>query len=224
MKKQLLLLLSFIIIATISNPHESKAQSIKLLGQNTLNGAINGVLLGGATMALQNEDKFGPVRVGLGAGTLYGIGVGVYDMSRVDKGQQFYLSGTFNDATNSTIIPLLDTLYGAAGGAIIASSVSLILQEPFVEAIQYGAGAGAWIGFGFGLVDAFALAEGPNFAAQSSVGISSVDGLISYQNSSSSIGIGMLSPNLFAQKKLSTNSFTTSYQPSITVMNLSVNL
>ncbi len=224
MKKQLLLLLSFVIITTLITPNESKAQSIKLLGQNTLNGAINGVLLGGATMALQNDDKFGPARVGLGAGTLYGIGVGVYDISRIDKGQQFYLSGTFNDATNSTIIPLLDTLYGAAGGAIIASSVSLILQEPFVEAIQYGAGAGAWIGFGFGLVDAFALAEGPNFAAQSSVGTSSVDGLITYENRSNSIGIGMLSPNLFAQKELSANSFTTSYQPTITVMNLSVNL
>ncbi|MCW9706161.1 hypothetical protein [Fodinibius salsisoli] len=223
MKKQLLLLLSFVIITAIQGPDTSKAQSIKLLGQNTLNGAINGVLLGGATMALQDSDKFGPVRVGLGAGTLYGIGVGVADMSRIEKGQQFYLSGTFNDATNSSIIPLLDTLYGAAGGALIASSVSLILKEPFLEAIQYGAGAGAWAGFGFGLIDAFVLAEGPNFA-QASAGTTSVDGFITYENSSSSIQVGMLSPGLFAQKKLSPSSLTTSYQPSLTVMNLSVNL
>src|SRR5699024_5954890 len=94
-------------------PQTTKAQSIKLVGQNTLNGAITGALLGGATMALQNSDDFAPLRVGVGVGTLYGIGLGIIDISRISKGQQFYLSGAFNDATNSAVIPLLDTLYGA---------------------------------------------------------------------------------------------------------------
>src|SRR5699024_12196882 len=82
-------------------------------------------LLGGATMALQNSDDFAPLRVGVGVGTLYGIGLGIIDISRISKAQKFYLSGAFNDATNSAVIPLLDTLYGAAGGALIASSVAL---------------------------------------------------------------------------------------------------
>src|SRR5690625_1201908 len=104
------------VIFIISSFQRTEARSIKLIGQNTLNGAINGVLLGGATMALQDNDEFGPIRVGLGTGTLYGIGVGIHDASLVDKGQQFYLSGTFNDATNTSIVPLLDTLYGAEIG------------------------------------------------------------------------------------------------------------
>jgi hypothetical protein len=224
MKKYVLLLLSFLLFTAIDSPQQAQAQSIKLVGQNTLNGAINGVLLGGATMALRNSDDFGPARVGLGAGTLYGIGVGVHDISHIDKGQQFYISGTFNDATNSSIIPLLDTLYGATGGALIASSVSLITKDPFLEALQYGSGIGAWAGFGFGLIDAFVLAEGPNYAQSSASTAHSVDGFITYENSSQSVGIGMFSPDVFTKKELSSNALTASYQPSITIMNLSVNL
>lgn len=222
--KKYILLLFLPAIFIFGQFHKAEAQSIKLIGQNTLNGAINGVLLGGATMALQDNNEFGPIRVGLGAGTLYGIGVGVHDVSLIDKGQQFYLSGTFNDATNSSIIPLLDTIYGAAGGALIASSVSLIIKEPLVEAVQYGSGIGAWAGFGFGLVDAFFLAEGPNFAQTSAVNTSNVDGFITYENSSKSVEIGMISPSVFKQTDLSSQSLSTTWKPSLTVMNLSVNL
>ncbi|SMO91529.1 hypothetical protein [Fodinibius sediminis] len=223
MKKYiLLLLLAGFTISTL--PRNTQAQSIKLLGYNTLNGALNGVLLGGATMALQDSDEFGPIRVGLGAGTLYGIGVGVHDMSITDKGKQFYISGTFNDATNSSVIPLLDTFYGAAGGALIASSVSLIIKEPLVEALQYGSGIGAWAGFGFGLVDAFFLAEGPDFARASAAAPSSAEGFITYRNSNESIEIGMIQPDVFRQTRLSSRTLTTSLKPSLTVMNLSVDL
>lgn len=223
MKKYLLLLfISAIFVSGL--PQKTNAQSIKVVGQNTLNGAINGVLLGGATMALQDNDEFGPMRVGLGTGTLYGIGVGIHDVSLIDKGQQFYLSGTFNDATNSSIIPLLDTIYGAAGGALIASSVALIIKEPLTEALQYGSGIGAWAGFGFGLVDAFFLAEGPDFTQVSSAGSSNVDGFITYENQSKSVEIGMINPEMFKQTHISANSLTTSWKPSVTVMNLSVNL
>jgi len=222
--KRFITLLFLLIIFIISSFQRTEAQSIKLIGQNTLNGAINGVLLGGATMALQDNDEFGPIRVGLGTGTLYGIGVGIHDASLVDKGQQFYLSGTFNDATNTSIIPLLDTLYGAAGGALIASSVSLIIKEPLVDAMQYGAGAGAWIGFGFGLVDAFFLAEGPNFARASTAAPSNAEGFITYQNKSKSVEIGMISPTVIKQITLSEHALSTSWKPTLNVMNLSVNL
>ncbi|HLR26817.1 MAG TPA: hypothetical protein VK112_13195 [Fodinibius sp.] len=224
MKKYIPLLLLFTFLFSAGAPETSKAQSIKLVGQNTLNGAINGVLLGGATMALKNSDDFAPLRIGLGVGTLYGIGAGVYDISRINKGQQFYLSGTFNDATNSAIIPLLDTIYGAAGGALIASAVSLIIKEPFVEALQYGSGVGAWVGFGFGLVDGFILADGPNFNQASTLPASNVDGFLSYQNSSKSLEIGFISPDMYLQKELTSHSFSASWKPSVTIMNLSVQL
>lgn len=221
------IILSFIVFLTIylSQPSQkAQAQSIKLVGQNTLNGAINGVLLGGATMALKDNEDFAPVRIGLGAGTLYGIGVGIYDVSQIDKGQQFYLSGTFNDATNSSIIPLLDTLYGAAGGALIASSVSLIIKEPFVEALQYGSGIGAWAGFGFGLVDAFILAEGPNFARASVGNPSNVSGFITYTDASSTVEVGLISPDMIEQKELSSSTFSSSVHPAVQVMNVSISL
>ncbi|SHE54860.1 hypothetical protein SAMN05443144_1025 [Fodinibius roseus] len=223
MKRYLQLLFIFALFVSVL-PQQSKAQSIKLVGQNTLNGAINGVLLGGATMALQDNDKFGPIRVGLGSGTLYGIGVGIHDVSLIDKGQQFYLSGTFNDATNSSVIPLLDTIYGAAGGALIASSVALIIKEPLTDALQYGSGIGAWAGFGFGLVDAFFLAEGPDFSQASTPSPSNVDGFITYENASRSVEIGMISPSMVKQTTVSANALSTSWTPSLTVMNVSVNL
>lgn len=198
---------------------------MKLLAGNTLNGAMNGVLLGGATMALQNSDDFGPVRVGLGSGTLYGIGMGINDISQTSKGQQFYISGTFNDGTNTSILLLLDTIYGAAGGAVIASSISLIFQKPLAQALQYGTGTGAWIGFGFGIMDAFVFAEGPDFSKQSlSRSYSEVSGLLTYSNASQSVKVGMLSPEIIAQKKLTNNFFATSYKPSLNVLELKINL
>ena len=224
MKKYLPFLLLLFGFFTAGPTQQAKAQSIKLVGQNTLNGAINGVLLGGATMALKDSDNFDPIRIGLGAGTLYGIGVGVHDVSIINKGQQFYLSGTFNDATNSSIIPLLDTLYGAAGGALIASSVSLIIQEPFVEAVQYGSGIGAWVGFGFGLVDAFILAEGPDFSQASAATPSNVEGFLTYTNSAKSVEIGFINPDMIHQKELTSHSFNNKWEPSLTVMNLSIDL
>ena len=69
------------------------------------------------------------------------------------------VSGIFNDGRNSTIIVLLDTFYGAAAGAVVATSVMLVANEPLVQGLQYGAGAGAIAGFGFGLFDTFVLAD-----------------------------------------------------------------
>lgn len=198
---------------------------MELLAGNTLNGAMNGVLLGGATMALQNSDDFGPVRVGLGAGTLYGMGMGVNNISQTSKGQQFYISGTFNDGTNTSILVLLDTIYGAAGGAIIASSISLIFQKPLAQALQYGTGTGAWVGFGFGIMDAFVFSEGPDFSQQNlAQSYNNVSGLLTYSNASQSVKVGMLSPEMIVQKELSSNSFGTSYNFSLNLLELKVNL
>ena len=223
MKKYLLLLLTFAITSGACNT--SNAQTIELLAGNTLNGAMNGVILGGATMALQNNTDFDPVRVGLGAGTLYGIGMGIYDITQTDKGQQFYISGILNDGTNTSIIILLDTIYGAAGGAIIASSVSLIAKNPLGEAVQYGAGTGAWIGFGFGLVDAFVFAEGPNYSqSQASLPKSEVSGLFTYRNETRSVEIGMISPTVTELTKLSHQSLKKTYNPTVNILQMNIDL
>lgn len=222
-KKYLFFLLStFIIIGGLSM--NTKAQSLELLGGNTLNGAMNGVVLGGATMAIQNSNSFKPVQIGLGAGTLYGIGVGVHDMSQVSEGQQFYISGSFNDAENSSILVLLDTFYGAAAGTVIASSIALIIQGPLVDALQYGSGFGAWAGFGYGLFDAFVLAEGPNFGRQATLSQNDVSGFLTYQNASNSISVGMFSPKLVTHKEVTSNSIKQEFTASLNVIQLQVDL
>lgn len=223
-KKHLFLLFIFLAFSFGLSENSAKAQSIELLAGNTLNGAMNGVILGGATMALQNTDEFGPARVGLGAGTLYGIGVGVYDITQTQPGQQFYISGTFNDATNTSVLVLLDTIYGAAGGALIASSISLILKKPLSTALQYGSGTGAWVGFGFGLIDAFMLSKGPNYSQQSASLQQNISGLITYTNNTNSFEVGMFNPELITQKKITQSEITTTFAPSMNVLKLKIGL
>lgn len=206
-------------------PQKASSQTIKLLAGNTLNGAVTGVSLGGAVMGLQNSDDFAPARVGVGAGTLFGIGVGFYDVSQVAKGEQFYISGTFNDGTNTSIIVLLDTFYGAAAGAIVASSITLIANKPIVDALQYGSSAGAWVGFGFGLVDAFALSKGPGDYTVSATGNSGnqADGLLSYSNKSNNLGIGLVNPSLTSVTNLNQTDFSKRTAFNLELVNLSLN-
>lgn len=197
------------------------AQSIELLAGNTLNGAVNGAILGGATMALQNSNEIGPVRVGVGLGTLYGIGVGVYDVSKVSAGEQFYISGTFNDGNNTTIIVLLDTFYGAAGGAIVASAVTLVANEPIIDGLQYGSGVGAWVGFGFGLIDAFTLAQRPGSQTSSpSVSDSRIGGLVKYTDQKERLEVGLLNPKVITQKRIHNNWFETGHSIALDVISL----
>lgn len=139
--------------------YQSKAQSLELIGGNIVNGAVTGTILGTAVMGLQNSNDFTPFRIGLGAGILGGSGLAVYDIATLPRGQQFFKSGVFNDGNNSSIIILLDTLYGAGLGAALGSAVVLIGNNSLVDGLQYGASAGAWAGFGFGIVDSFILSE-----------------------------------------------------------------
>lgn len=201
----------------------ASSQTINLLAGNTLNGAVTGVGLGGAVMGLQNSEDFAPVRVGLGAGTLFGIGVGFYDVSQVSKGEQFYISGTFNDGTNTSIIVLLDTFYGAAAGTIVASSITLIANKPVVEALQYGSSAGAWVGFGFGLIDAFMFAKGPgDFSAESTV-YNQAEGIINYTSENKRVGIGLINPSITSFTRLETDIMERSTAFNMQLLNLNVN-
>lgn len=187
----------FLFISGLISP--SKAQTKELLGGNVLNGAITGTMLGAATMGLQNSNDFTPLRIGLGAGILSGAGIAAYDMLTLPRGQQFYISGIFNDGRNSSIIILLDTIYGAAGGAILGSAVMLIANEPIVDGLQYGSGVGAWAGFGLGLLDSFFIAErNKDFVSQKLLNRNS---LIEFDMDN--MQLGMMSPNLVSYKDIS---------------------
>jgi len=223
LQKSLKICLSAICLFVFITASRASAQTIKLLGGNTLNGAVTGVALGGSVMGLQNDDDFAPLRVGLGAGTLFGIGVGFYDISQVAKGEQFYISGTFNDGTNSSIIVLLDTFYGAAAGAIIASSITLISNKPVVDALQYGSSAGAWVGFGFGLIDAFALSSGPGDFTADGNSLQEADGVLHLAGKNKKVNVGLINPSLISYKDLQPQVLEKRTTFNLQLVNLNIN-
>ena len=214
------LLLSLFI--TFSVNQDTKAQTIEILAGNTFNGAMNGAILGGATMGLQNSDNFDPVRIGVGLGTLYGIGVGIYDLARVSPGEQLYVSGMFNDGTNTSIIVLLDTFYGAATGAIISTAVTLITKEPILDGLQYGTSAGAWIGFGFGIFDAFVLSKKLGATQAYASPSTDVNGFITLKGSNSNIQAGFLSPGYSSHAAISNETIKLKHSLNLEVLNLKV--
>lgn len=214
------------ILLTAAPPSNVNAQSIDLMAGNVLNGAVNGVVLGGATMALNNSPEFDPIRVGVGLGTLYGIGVGVHDLTLVSGGQQFYTSGTFNDATNSSVLVLLDTFYGAAGGVVVASSFTLIAKEPILDGLQYGSAIGAWAGFGFGLIDAFILARRPGdlqSAAGLANGSNGARGIFAYTSEKNDLNIGLIHPTLYRLQEISSDNHTVSVSAGVDLLNIRMN-
>ncbi|HYW34564.1 MAG TPA: hypothetical protein VE868_04080 [Balneolaceae bacterium] len=221
--KTTLIVFIFIIITSC----QARSQSIKLLGSDVVNGAINGLALGGATMALQNSPDRGPLRFGLGSGILYGLGIGIYDNSIVPNGQQFYKFGTFNNAHNSTVIVLLDTIYGAAGGAIIGSAISLISQSPVLDGLQYGSGAGTWIGFGFGLIDSFVLSKGPNDLRSNTASVShKAPGMIQINPiaNNNNMSLGFLNPSVFSHKIQKGSTLERKFSMDMQIVNLKVGL
>jgi len=159
MLKKLTAVLLAVFLTILCITEKSKAQGIEILGGNLVNGAVTGTILGAATMGLRNSSDFGPMRIGVGAGIIGGAGIALYDIISKPKNQEFYISATFNDGNNTSIIILLDTFYGAAGGAAIGTAVILLSGESFSDGVRVGSGAGAWTGFAFGLVDAFFLAN-----------------------------------------------------------------
>ena len=217
------LLLGFLILTLISiSSQTSKAQSIEILAGNTLNGAINGTLLGGAAMAIADNSEFHPLRVGLGLGSLYGIGMAGFDLV-YGGGSQILVSGLFNDGSNSSIIVLLDTFYGAAAGAVIATSVALVANEPIVDGLQYGSGIGAFAGFGFGVFDTFFIAKRTKspvayFPAQPR----SASGLLAV-NFDKGTSVGFVNPSVIQTLELNSSSFSAQINPTVEFVNLRVN-
>lgn len=206
---------------TLINISSTQAQTIELLAGNTLNGAMNGVILGGAVMGLTNDTEFDALRIGLGAGTLYGVGVGGYDLVS-GSGGEILVSGLFNDGNNSSVIVLLDTFYGAATGSIIVTAVMLVANEPVLDGLQYGASIGAWAGFGFGLLDTFLLAERINYASPIASVPQNANGLIGmrFENGSS---LGFVNPSLIRHMDFSKSELSSTIRGNLELVNLRVN-
>tara|TARA_R100001143_G_scaffold53522_1_gene49004 strand:- start:3573 stop:4232 length:660 start_codon:yes stop_codon:yes gene_type:complete len=207
------LLLSTLILLAIHlfSFNKTNAQSLELVGGNIINGAITGSALGVATMGLTNSSDFAPLRIGLGVGILGGTGVALYDISTLPQGQTFFVSGVFNDGQNSSIIILLDTLYGSVAGVAVGSAVALINNNSIMDGLQYGASAGAWFGFGFGVVDAFFIAERNNDFI--SAILTNRDSVIDIQSENSSFK--MLQPDLVGVTDLSGTSLQYRVEPTV---------
>lgn len=210
-----LIITSFLLSVLLLSIHvKSKAQSAQLIGGNMLNGAVTGSVLGVATMGLQNSNDFTPLRIGLGAGIIGGTGIAIYDISTVPKGQQFFISGLFNDGTNSSIIILLDTIYGASVGAALGTAVMLVANQSLLDGLQYGASIGAWTGFGVGLVDSFILAEkNSDFIADK---LSDKSSLLQIDGDGQSLSL--MKPDFFQIAKISENTLTYEITPAITLI------
>jgi len=210
MKKSFIIVISAFILFC-SNVENSKAQSARLIGENILNGALTGTILGTATMGLQDDNDFTPLRVGLGAGILAGTGMAIYDVTSVPKGQQFFISGLFNDGTNSSVLILLDTLYGASVGAAVGSAIVLIGNQSILDGLQFGASAGAWAGFGLGLVDSFVLAEkNDDFVTNRFINRSSL-----FQYEGNGTTLSFIQPGFFQQVEISKNTLGLETSPSV---------
>ena len=210
-------LIAAILFLTVPVKETAQAQTVDLLGGNVLNGAVTGTMLGIGVMGLQNSDDFSPLRVGLGAGILGGASIALYDVATLPQGQQFFISGIFNDGNNSSIIILLDTMYGAAGGAVLGSAVMLIQDEPIVDGLRYGGGIGVWAGFGLGLIDAFLIAErNQDFVAESILNRSS---LLEMKAGEFDIGIG--EPTLYRTVDAGQGSLSYDLNPGVKLFSLS---
>ena len=217
MHKQLL----FSLIIGIIISQSANAQAVQIIGGNTLNGALNGLALGGAVMALTDNADLDPLRIGLGTGTLYGIGMGIYDVS-YSKGSPLLVSGFFNDGNNSSIIILLDTVYGAGAGAVVVTAVLLVANEPLIDGLQYGAGIGAWAGFGFGLVDSFLLSKRSTPSSSATLLNDSVaPGLLTAQFKNHSLGF--VNPTIVQTLEATNTSLSARIAPSVDIVNLRLN-
>ena len=172
-------------------------------------------------MALSNSDDFSALRVGIGMGTLYGVGMGAYDIT-TGGGQEVLVSGLFNDGNNSSIIVLLDTFYGAALGSVVVVAVTLVANERITTGLQYGAGIGAWAGFGFGIFDTFVLAErtfAPMAVANTNQDANGLIGL-NFENKSS---FGFINPTLIRTSQLKQNDINSTVSPAVEMINFRFN-
>ena len=173
----------------------ASAQSLRILLKDTFVGAGQGALLGLGTMAASKDADLDPLRIGVGLGTLYGLGVGIYDVSQASSGD-FYVYGTFNDAGTTSQIIFLDTFYGGITGSVVGMAFSLVGNSDIADGFLVGAGVGTWIGFGFGIVDGFFLSGYQDEFGALPTGPDHARGLLAMDLNGSS-SVGFLNPTLY---------------------------
>jgi len=222
-KKYLLLIGGIMFICLTWQPPQAEAQALKVVAGNTFAGTATGAMLGGAQMALNDDDNTMPLRYGVGIGTLAGMAVGVYDTGREAE----YLYGTFRRSRYTGTIIMMDTFLGAATGAVVGMAVSLLTQEEIVKGVQYGAGAGAWAGFGFGLIDGFLLREHeerqPGYSSvnhQSGIN-NNVNGLLTLQTNTN-LNIGFFNPSLYSYPEIQNDQLTIHNSWGLELTNISI--
>lgn len=196
--------LLIILAVLLSSSQLANAQALKVAAGNTLIGTANGAVIGLSVMGLSNSTDFTPIRFGIGAGTLYGLGVGAYDVSKMDGLGFYYVEGLFNSTEYTSLIVLLDTFYGGVTGSVLGLGIALMANENVGRYIQYGASMGSMAGFAFGLVDAFYFS---NSSGSFSYNLQyedyqHVDGMIVLGNNN--LSLGLVQPTLYETKNFST--------------------
>lgn len=232
MKKIGLLCLLYFGVIISPTTYTVHAQTVQILGNSTINGALNGVVLGGAGMLIADKKVNAPftknmedlyaLQIGLGVGTLYGLGLGIYDVASTN-GSQLLVSGFFNDATNTSAILLMDTFYGAAVGTVVSASITLLSDDPSFQQVKSGLGIGAFAGFGFGIVDGFLIADRSSapvaYATQPS---GSAAGIATIQVNSAT-SVGLLNPTITTMLEITSEGISQTFTPSVDVVNLRLN-
>jgi hypothetical protein len=147
------ILLAVTLLFTLSSG--AFAQAMKVTAANTGLGALNGALLGLGAMGLSgNTEDLTPLRVGVGFGTLYGLGMGIYDVtSHTINGVTSTKYGMLHSSEYSAMIPMFDTVYGGATGAVVGMAVSLINGTSIRKGFVNGGSVGLFGGFLFGITD-----------------------------------------------------------------------
>lgn len=196
--KCLLLVAGMMLMQLPTFTPQAEAQALRIVAGNTFAGSFTGAMLGGAQMALHNDDDLTPLRYGVGFGTLAGLGIGAFDTGREAE----YLYGTFRRTRHTGVIIMMDTFLGAATGGVVGMAVALIRKDEIVDGLRYGSGIGAWAGFGFGLIDGFFLSEydlaEPGYSASlhhQSAG-NSAQGLLTLQYGTG-ISMGFVNPSVY---------------------------
>jgi len=218
MSKTGLLIAFLFLLTSITN-----GQALKIAAGNTMIGTANGAAIGLSVMGLTNNADLTPLRFGIGAGTLFGLGVAAYDVSNLDGLGYYYVEGLFNSTEYTSLIVLLDTAYGSVTGSVIGMAIGLMANENLLTSIQYGASAGAIGGFVFGLADAFYLSNSNTALSSSGYRQNQVDGLLTMQittSSSKSVQLGLINPSIISTPSLVVSGNT----PAHSTYNLTVDL
>lgn len=190
-------IISLTIVILLASFANLQSQALKITAGNTAIGALNGALLGLGGMGLANNtENLVPLRVGVGIGTLYGLGMGISDLYQNDPafGNPSHY-GLFHGSEYLTMITLFDTMYGGATGSVVGMAVALIGGTSIKKGFTQGGSIGLFGGFVFGLVDAFYLSKNRTGSIQDSDYTTDSDGFVTL-SVNSNLRISFIQPQM----------------------------